>query len=268
VNSKALSSLLISFLLLLALTAGCVGPGVGGPALNVFSVQQEIEMGQKFSQEIDKKAEIVKDPLVARYISGLGARLVPADAARIYPFTFSVIKDKAVNAFAVPGGPVYVHSGLIKKASSEAELASVVAHEIGHVVNRHGSQQMSAQVGYSFLASLLLGQNPAGWQQLTAKLMGTSGLLAYGRSHENQADVFAVGNLYRSGYDVYAMVTFFYKLKALEKSEPGAIAKFFSSHPPTSERLARIQALISTYPRQRDPITTSGAFLRVQAALN
>ncbi len=265
-NNKAVSRPLIILLLLLALAGGCLGPGPG-PALNVFSVEQEIEMGRRFSRGISKKAKLANNPFVSRYITDLGRRLVPPEAARIYPFTFSVIKNKQVNAFAVPGGPVYVHSGLIKKSSSEAELASVIAHEIGHVVNRHGSQQMTAQVGYSFLASLLLGQNPAGWQALTAKLLGTSGLLAYSRAHENQADIFAVRSLYRSGHDLYAMITFFQKLKALEKSQPNAIAKFFSSHPATSERLARIKAVISSYPRQTNPITTSGAFLRVQAAL-
>jgi len=267
VNRKAVSRLVILLLSLLTLVAGCAGLGPG-PALNFFSVEQEIEMGRKFSQEIGKEVKLVDDPFVSRYITELGMRLVPSDAARTYPFTFAVVKNKEVNAFAVPGGPVYVHSGLIKKAGSEAELASVIAHEIGHVVYRHGGQQMTAQVGYSFLASLLLGQNPAGWQALTAKLLGTSSLLAYSRAHENQADVFAVGDLYRSGYDLYAMVTFFQKLKALEKSEPRAIAKFFSSHPPTSERLANINALISSYPRQTNPTTTSGAFLRVQATLD
>lgn len=249
------------WLLVAAFLAGCVGPA---PQINMFSLEQEIEMGRQISREIAREATIVKDPFMAGYVQELGMRLVPPEAARALPFRFYLLDNKEVNAFAVPGGPVYIHTGLFRAAENEAELASVMAHEIGHVVARHAGQQMTARYGYSFLASLLLGQNPGGWQALTASLFASAGLMAYSRTHEREADGFAIQALYRAGYDAWAMLTFFDKLITLEKGQPNALARFFSSHPPTSERMSQIRATLVRLPSQPNSIRQTGAFLRVK----
>ena len=252
-------------LLILALLAtGCAGIT---PGITLFSVEQEIDMGRQFSREIARQQRIIRDPMVVEYIQELGFRLTPAEAQRIYPFRFYVVDNREVNAFAVPGGHVYIHSGLITRAENEAELASVLAHEIGHVVLRHSNQQVSAQYGYQLIASLLLGRNPAGWQTLAANLFGTAGLLSYSRAHESEADLFAIQNLYRTGYDVRAMVAFFQKLRQMQNREPDVISRFFSSHPTTSERIARISGIISSRPAQASPLRSTGAFLLVKERL-
>lgn len=206
--------------------------------------------------------------MVVNYIHNLGLRLTPPEAQRMYPFRFYVVDNREVNAFAVPGGHVYVHSGLIEKAENEAELASVMAHEIGHVVLRHSNQQISAQYGYQLIASLLLGRNAAGWQTLAANLFGTAGLLSYSRAHETEADLFAIQDLYRTGYDVRAMVAFFQKLRQVQNREPDILSRFFLSHPTTSERIARISGIVSSRPAQASPLRDTGAFLLVKERLN
>lgn len=256
--------LLAIVIILAVLATGCAGLG---PGITLFSVEQEIEMGQQFSREIARQQRMLRDPLVVNYIQDLGLRLTPQEVRRTYPFRFYVVDNREVNAFAVPGGHVYVHSGLMEKADNEAELASVVAHEIGHVVLRHSNQQVSAQYGYQLIASLVLGQNPAGWQTLAANLFGTAGLLSYSRAHETEADLFALQNLYRTGYDVQAMVSFFQKLRQMQNREPDIISRFFSSHPATSERLARVSGIISSQPAQATPLRNSGAFLLMKERL-
>lgn len=246
------------------LLAGCA---TTGPGINIFSVEQEIQMGRQFSREINQQVRIVQDPLISRYIQELGLRLVSAEASRTFPYRFYVIEEREVNAFAVPGGYVYINSGLITAADNEAELASVVAHEIGHVVRRHSTQQLTAQYGYSMLASLLMGQNPAQWQALAANLVGVTGFLAYSRGHESDADQYAVETLYRSGYDARAMISFFEKLKSLQRREPGLLERFFSSHPAPSERIARIGQLIRARPAQVRPLRDTAYFAQVKERL-
>ncbi len=224
-------------------------------------------MGRRLSYEIAQRARIIREPMVAGYIQELGLRLVSAQRERSFPFRFYVIEDREVNAFAIPGGHVYIHSGLIKAADNEAELASVMAHEIGHVILRHASQQMSAQIGYNTLASMLLGQNPGMWQALAANLLGTGALMSYSRQHEADADLFALRTLYGANYDLRGMLTLFEKLKRLEGREPNLLARFFSSHPATSERIIKARSTISSWPPQRSPIQNSAAFLRVKMRL-
>ena len=239
--------MILPVLLSVFLTSGCAvnKSAVGG--FNLISVAEEQQLGDKFALEIEKQHKIVKDPQVQSYIDGVGKRLLTGVRKAEFPYTFQVVQDDSINAFAIPGGHTYVNTGLIKAAESEAELAAVMAHEINHVVARHSTRQMTQQYGYNLIAGLLLG-NQGELSKLAADMFGKAGHMYYSREMESQADFLGVETMYKAGYNPQGMVSFFKKLDAAGQKDPGKIARFFSSHPETVERINAIQQEIAKLP--------------------
>jgi len=237
----------LPMLMTLSLVSGCAVDKTSLGGFNLISVEEEKQLGQKFAVEIEKKYKVVNDPEVQNFINQVGKRLLTGVQKVDFPYSFKVVQDDSINAFAAPGGYTYVHTGLIKAAESETELAAVMAHEINHVVARHSTRQMTQQYGYSLVAGLLLG-NQGEVAKLAADLFGQAGLLHYSREMEIQADYLGAQTMYRAGYNPQGMVTFFRKLEAAGKQEPGKIGQFFSSHPGTSERIQGLQGEIAKLP--------------------
>jgi predicted Zn-dependent protease len=230
------------------LTCGCAinKSEVGG--FNLISVSEEKNLGDQFAQEVEKQHQVVHDPDVQALVDRVGHRLLTGARKVDFPYTFKVVKDDSVNAFALPGGHVYINTGLIKAAQSEDELAGVMAHEINHVVARHSTQQMTKQYGYELIASLLLGQNAGTLTKLATELFGQAGSMYYSREMESQADFLGVETMYKAGYDPHGMETFFEKLEAIGQKDPGKIARFFASHPQTADRIKDVREEISKLP--------------------
>jgi len=235
-------------LMITGLSSGCAVSKDDIRGFNIISLQEEKQLGDKFVVEVEKQRKVVTDPQVQGYLNRLGNRLLTGVRAREFDFTFKAVRDDSVNAFAVPGGHVYVHTGLIKAAQNETELASVMAHEINHAVARHGTQQLTQQYGYGLVIQLLLGKNPNLLAQLASTLFGQGAFMAYSRSMENQADYLGVETMYRAGYDPRGMISFFKKIDTINQRNPGALEQFFSSHPMTGERLRNVQIEISKLP--------------------
>jgi predicted Zn-dependent protease len=176
-------------------------------------------------------------------VNEVGQRTASVSDRRDITYHFKVIADKKqVNAFALPGGHVYVYEGLLLQASNEAELAAVLAHETGHVVARHSMEQLSKQYGYNLLVSLILGNQPGRWSGIAANLFGTAGLLKFSRDDEYEADNLAVTYTNAAGYSPGAVADFLGKLESLEGREPGKLETLLMTHPPTAERVARVKA--------------------------
>jgi len=218
------------------------------PGFNLFSQQQDIEAGQQASAEADKQLPLVNDAQVVRYINDLGLRLTQHEPfSGDYPWTFKVVNTKDINAFALPGGFIYVYRGTIEAAENEAQLAGVIAHETGHVVMRHGthqaSQMMLAQAPLAILGGLL-GQRGSLMGQLAQMGVGfgvNSVLLHNSRGAESQADKIGTYVLYHTGYDPHAMAQFF---QIVEQKYPQRTAQFFSDHPNPENRVKAVNALI------------------------
>lgn len=242
---------LLPILVSLSIMSGCAmnpsAGSVGGGGFNLVSVDEEKQLGDKFAVEIEKQYKVVNDPEVQAYIERVGKKLLTGVKKVEFPYTFKVVEDKSINAFAIPGGHTYVNTGLIKAADNEDELAAVMAHEINHVVARHSTRQMTKQYGYQLLTGLLLGTQ-GDIAKMAADLFGKAGLLYYSREMESEADYLGVDTMYNAGYNPKGMVSFFEKLQSQAKSNPGSVAKFFSTHPPTQERIRDIQAEIAKLP--------------------
>jgi predicted Zn-dependent protease len=213
------------------------------PGWNLFSPQQDVEMGREVSRQAERELPMLNDRQANAYIDALGKRLAAHAPGEKYPYQFRIVNDSAINAFALPGGFVYVNRGALEAADNEAQIAGVIAHEIGHVALRHGTHQAStAYVAQAPLAILggVLGSNSVGGvlAQLGVSFATSSLLLKYSRDAESQADLMGTQILHDSGYDPRAMVEFFEKIQAQSK---GRAIQFLSDHPNPENRIGNVQ---------------------------
>jgi len=241
-----------------------------GKGVNFYSLEKEIALGKQLAQEVERQAKIVDDPVIAEYVSRVGQNLVRNSDAKV-PFTIKVLDSEEVNAFALPGGFFFVNSGLILKAESEAELAGVMAHEIAHVACRHGTKQ-ATRVELMEIAAIVGSIAMGGWTGYAirqgAGLAIPMGYLTFSRSAEREADYYGLQYMYKAGYDPTAFVDFFEKIETLERKKPGSVAKVFSTHPMTDDRIKAAQNEIQTIlaPKPEYVVSTS-EFVDVKARL-
>lgn len=240
-----------------------------GKGINFYSIEKEIAMGKAYAQDIERQAKIVEDPVIAEYVNRVGQNLVRNSDAKV-PFTIKVIDSEEVNAFALPGGFFFVNSGLILRAESEAELAGVMAHEIAHVAARHGTRQ-ATRGQFVNMASIPLifwgGWAGYGVRQ-AASVLVPLGFLSFSRGFEEEADLLGLQYLYKTGYDPTAFVDFFEKLQAMEKKKPGTMAKVFSTHPLTEDRIKNSQKNIEEILKAKpEYVVTTSEFDSVKSRL-
>jgi predicted Zn-dependent protease len=236
-------------ILLTLILVSCSTIGINRGQINLISTAQEVEMGNRFADEIAKQYTFLDVPGIQHYVGQVGARLAAVSDRTDIEYHFTVIDDKdQVNAFALPGGWVYVHSGLLNEAEDESELAAVLAHEIGHVAARHHTEEMTKLLGYSLLMQLVLGEDPNQYAALAAELFGTLGQLKFSRNNELEADELALRYLARAGYSPEALLSFLDKLHGMERREPSKIAAFLSTHPIGEARVDRAREAARQYP--------------------
>jgi beta-barrel assembly-enhancing protease len=241
---------LVACLAVIALTSACTTAQRVGfektVAQTLISDEQEFQLGFQVHEELKtQQTKFSEDPEIINYVNRLASKLKPqAEADRKLEWMWFVIDDpNTVNAFATPGGRIYVYTGLIKAAETEAEIIGVLGHEMGHVVARHGSRQLVGQLGLQTVAKMALGQDASDVAQVAASLAGKGALLAYGRGMELESDEIGARYSSRAGYDPNGLASFFEKLKA--KGEQPAFLVFLSSHPPNDERISKVKELIA-----------------------
>ncbi len=245
---------------------------IGGRGMgNWYSTNWEISNGKQYSMEIEKSAHMVTDPVVNEYVNRIGQNIVKNSDCKV-PFTIKVIDTDEINAMALPGGFFYVNSGLILAADEEAELAGVMAHEIAHVCAHHAAREMTRlnymQIGSVPLMIISYGSWTGYGIYEASQLAIPVTFLQFSRNFEGEADWLGLQYMYKAGYDPQALIQFFEKLDALEKHKPGTLAKVFSDHPQTPDRIARSEDEIATImPPRPDYIVTTSEFDDVKARL-
>jgi beta-barrel assembly-enhancing protease len=243
---------------------------IGGRGLgDWYSLESEIRMGKEYAQQVEASVKMVQDPVVTEYVNRIGQNLVRNSDAQV-PFTIKVIDSDEVNAFALPGGFFYVNSGLILAADEEAELAGVMAHEIAHVAARHATRQITraqwANIGT--IPLIFVGGGIGYAVRSAAGLALPMTFLSFSRGFEAEADYLGLQYMYKTGYDPQAFISFFEKLQAKEKKKPGTLARAFSTHPQTPDRIEKSQEEIGKIlPARPQYIVSTSEFDDVKSRL-
>ena len=225
--------------------------------INIYSTGEEVQLGRSLDQEIHKQYDIIADAKIDSFLAVRGRKLVDASMRKDIEYHFALVNDEVINAFAIPGGYCYVNLGLFRQSDSEAELISVLAHEINHVVHRHSMKRLSQMQLAGLATDILLG-NAGTTANTVANLFTSIGLLNYSREAEREADRDGLYTMYGAGYDPRGMVEMFEKLKAgREGPEPGGWQNLFSTHPITGERIENAKKLIAELPPKERLIMNS-----------
>lgn len=241
---------------------GCLcGAGVAAGCAPQVSTQQEVQIGADYSAQINRQLPMLNDRATLNYVNQIGQQLAAIADPRGIRYHFYVVNSDVVNAFALPGGYVYVNRGLIERADNVSEFAGVLAHEIGHVAERHSIEQLqraqNANLGLNVLYGVLLGRNPSGVEQAGIQVGGGAVFAGYGRDAEREADAVGVRYMVRAGYNPNGMATFFEELLSLQQRQPSRVAQWFSTHPTTQERVNNTRAIIAQTSGANSPNLTT-----------
>lgn len=236
-----------------------------------ISQQQEIELGRQYAADINRQLPIVDNAAASRYINALGDEIA-VHGNREIDYRFYIVNSDIVNAFAVPGGHVYINRGLVEAADNMSELAGVLAHEVGHIEERHSVEQLERAQGANLglnLAYILIGRRPSGLERAAIDVGGGLVFSSYSRKAEDEADRVAVSMLVAAGMNPEGLVTFFDELLEQRSRRPSQLEQWFSTHPLTEDRIAHVQQVIDETPGARAPglQTQSNAFAAFKATL-
>lgn len=242
--------------------AGCAGTGINKGDFNIISVEEEWQLGQQLEADIAAQMPVLDSGPIYDYVNRMGRTILAqatgdSEVADL-PWEFHVIKDESVNAFNIPGGHVYIHSGLVAKADSYHELMAVMGHEVSHGLARHAVENLSKQYGIVALASLVLGENPAVYEEILASVLAGGAVMKFSRDAEREADRLGLNYVYMAGINPNGMITFFQKLIELRGRQPSSLEQFFSSHPLSEERIANAEEQIASFPAKTLTSTDAG----------
>jgi beta-barrel assembly-enhancing protease len=223
----------------------------GGP--NFYSIEKELALGRQLSLEVEKQAKLFEDPIVSEYLNRLVQNLARHSDVT-FPVTIKIIESEQPNAFTLPGGHMFIDTGLIRLTESEAELAATLAHELGHVAARHATRQATqAKIANMATIPLFVLGGPVGLLARNAVTIAMPmSFLKFSRVFETEADDLGLQYMYEAGYDPSGSVDIFERLEALEKKRPGTIAQLFNTHPMTSDRIEKAQKNIQNQLPRRD----------------
>ena len=251
-----------------------------GGNVNLFSKQQDVQFGQQMQAEIAKRPgdyPVLNNPTIRNYVQGLVNKIVSASTVTNKDFNYSVTiiqDDKTVNAFTLPGGPIYVYTGLLKFVDNEATLAGILAHEVTHADHRHSTQQMTKQYGIEQVTALALGNNPGLAAKIASGLAENLGMLQFSRTDEFEADATSFDDLMAlPGRPWYPAAINYFEIKVLSKGSGSTgsneLTKLFATHPPSQERLNAItaKAKAANLPQPTEAQLNTAGYQRYRAML-
>jgi predicted Zn-dependent protease len=234
--------------------------------LNFYSLEQELALGKQLAIEVQRQTKIIDDTILAEYINRLGQNLA-RNSDVTFPVSFQLIDSDEINAFTLPGGYVFINSALVELSGNEAELASALAHEVGHVAARHATRQASRDrlMNIGALPIAVLGGPLA---HLGTNAMMPLASMKFSREFESEADLLGIQYLWKAGYDPNASVDLFEALASTEKRQPGSVAKLFRAHPLTPDRIEKTQKNIEKLlPARAEYVLNSSEYEEMRARL-
>jgi beta-barrel assembly-enhancing protease len=238
--------------------------GTATHALSLISVKDEIAMGREAQQQVRKTVPALSDAQVTSYVTRLGKTLAARAPGPKYPYSFSVADKRDLNAFALPGGPVWIHRGILQAAANESQVAGVIAHEIAHIAQRHAADQITKQLianGFLGLLGAVLGNDPGGARtaQTGARILAGGYMLKFSRDDEREADRVGLDILRRAGWEPRGMADFMDVLRKQQGRDPGSVEVFLSTHPAPAERAVILRRLAASHKGGRRDSSAFGA---------
>lgn len=238
-------------------------------SINFYSIEREMAMGKQLATEVEKESRMVDDPILSEYVNRVGQNLARNSDAKI-PITFKIIDSDTVNAFTLPGGYIFVNSGLIRLAQTEAELAGAIAHEIAHSAARHITRQQTREqiANLATIPLIFMG----GWTGYAIRQGANLGIpmsfLSFSRAFESEADMLGLEYMYKAGYDPTAAIDILERIQSLQKTRPNAVDKVFSTHPMTDDRIRMAQKNINEIlPPKSEYVVNTSEFNDMRARL-
>jgi len=245
-----------------------VASAVTTGAIELVSVEQEIAIGREANAQVRKRTLALRDRQVAAYVEGVGQRLARAAPGAKYPYSFQVADYREVNAFSLPGGPVWVNRGALAAATNESQLAAVMAHEIAHIAQRHAAGQLTnaiiARWSLTVLGAMLGNTGGSGAAQAAGALLTNGMFLKFSRDDEREADRVGLQIMTTAGWDPRGMIELLDVIRRQQARDPGAVSVFLSTHPAPQERLTEVRAVVGT---RRGGVRDSARFRSVKARL-
>jgi predicted Zn-dependent protease len=234
-----------------------------GKGINFYSIEKEIALGRQLAQEVQRQAKLNTDPIITEYVNRVGQNLVRNSDAKV-PFTFQVIEADDLNAFALPGGYIFVNTGLIVMAEEESEFAGAVAHEIAHVAARHMTRQ-ATKSELANIATIPLSVVLGGWAGMAVRQAAGVAIpmtfLSFSRKDESEADYLGIQYMYAAGYDPVGAINIFERMQAVNRRKPGVVSKLFSTHPMDTDRIRKAQTEIQEIlPAREDYVVTTSEY--------
>jgi predicted Zn-dependent protease len=220
-------------------------------AVTLVSVEEEIAIGKQANAQFRKDTPELKDPAVVRYVRDVTGRLSRAATGPRYPYSVAIVDSRDINAVALPGGPIWIHRGVLEKATNESQVASVLAHEIAHIARRHAATQLTTVAmtkwGLNLLGSLLGNTGGAGGAQVAAEFLASGATLKFSREDEREADRVGLALMSRAGWDGRGMVEMFEILRKESGRNPTSVEAFFATHPTPLERIKELSAVVASH---------------------
>ncbi len=235
----------LALLIIPIITSSCATSGINKGQFNLYSVGYEKSIGQRISKEVGKECKILRITALQEYLDHIGQKLAQNVGEGPFSYSFSIIDEDEINAFALPGGYIFVYRGLLEAVENEAQLAAVLAHEMGHVEARHATERMSKIQGFNFLLDIVsitfgvpLYSGLAGGAVQLGEILA---ILKYSRDQEKEADLLGADFMTRAGYEPKGMPDFLTKLQDIDKRKPGIISRIFMTHPVTEKRIKTVE---------------------------
>lgn len=237
--------------IMVCLTTSCATSGINKGQFNLYSVGYEKSIGKQLSREVEKECSILRITTLQEYVDHIGQKLAQNVGDSPFSYSFKIIDEDEINAFALPGGYIFLYRGLLENVDNEAQLAGVLAHEMGHVEARHATERISKLQGFNFLLNIvaMIVHIPSvgGSVGAAIQLGELLAMLKYGRSQEKEADLLGADFMTRAGYEPKGMVDFFMKLQEIYKRKPGLISRIFMTHPITEDRMNTVDKWIGEH---------------------
>ena len=232
----------------------------------LISVPQEIDIGRQENAQVRKQIKQVRDARVTAYVTRLGRRLARVAPGARYPYSFQVADAAEINAFSLPGGPVWINRGVLRAAGNESQVAGVLAHEIAHIAQRHAADQLTKTLltrwSLGVLGAMLGNAGGAGTAQAAGAMVANGVFLKFSRDDEREADRVGLQIMTKAGWDPRGMIELFEVLRREAKRDPGAVEVFFSTHPSPEDRIAQLRAATA---RARRGVRDTAEFRAVKA---